>query len=90
MTKVKMQLVGIDGNAFSIMGAFKSEARKQGWTNEEVSGVLKEAMSGDYNHLLATISSHVDMDEEDDNWLDHEDRCEFCGDCDCDGCEDEE
>ncbi len=58
-----MQLVGIDGNAFSIMGAFSSNARRQGWTSEEIKSVLDEAMSGDYNHLLATIASNVDEPE---------------------------
>ena len=33
--KVKMQLVGLDGNAFSLMGAFQREARRQGWTQAE-------------------------------------------------------
>jgi hypothetical protein len=61
--KVSMQLVGIDGNAFSIMGAFSSNARRQGWTSEEIKSVLDEAMSGDYNHLLATIASNVDEPE---------------------------
>ena len=58
-----MQLVGIDGNAFSIMGAFSSNARRQGWTSQEIKSVLDEAMSGDYNHLLATIASNVDEPE---------------------------
>jgi hypothetical protein len=61
--KVSMQLVGIDGNAFSIMGAFSSNARRQGWTSQEIKSVLDEAMSGDYNHLLATIASNVDEPE---------------------------
>jgi hypothetical protein len=88
MTKVKMQLVGIDGNAFSIMGAFKSAARNQGWSQEEIKSVLAEAMKGDYNHLLATIATNVDDSDFDD--IEDEEGCEFCGDCDCDGeCEEE-
>jgi hypothetical protein len=59
MKKVKLELVGLDGNAFSVMGAFKNAARKQGWTPEEITVVLKEAMSGDYNHLLATIMANT-------------------------------
>ena len=59
MKKVKLKLVGTDGNAFAVMGNFKQAARKQGWTNDEVRVVLDEAMSGDYNHLLATIISHT-------------------------------
>lgn len=55
-----MQLVGLDGNAFSIMGAFQKNARKQGWTTDEINAVLNEAKNGDYNHLLATIMDNVD------------------------------
>ncbi len=57
--KVPMQLEGIDGNAFSIMGSFKREAKKSGWTKEEIDEVLNEATSGDYNHLLTTIMEHI-------------------------------
>lgn len=54
--KVKLRLVGIDGNAFSLMGAFSRQARKEGWTKEEIDTVLKDAMSGDYDHLLCVLS----------------------------------
>jgi hypothetical protein len=64
--KVRMQLVGLDGNAFSIMGAFQQKARKQGWTEREIREVLNEAMSGDHNHLLATIMDNVDMPDDDE------------------------
>ena len=60
MDKVKMKLVGIDGNAFSILGRFSLEARRSGWKEEEIKKVTKEAMSGDYNHLLVTIMNNVE------------------------------
>lgn len=56
MKKVKLQLVGLDGNAFSVLGAFQSQASREGWTKQEISEVLDEAMSGDYTHLLSTIA----------------------------------
>ena len=63
--KVKLTLVGLDGNAFSLMGAFKSAARKQGWTADEVAAVTDECMKGDYNHLLCTLMDNtVSEDEE--------------------------
>lgn len=58
--KVRMELVGLNGNAFSIIGAFQLHARRQGWTGDEIQAVLKEASSGDYNHLLRTMIKHVD------------------------------
>jgi len=63
--KVKMQLVGLDSNAYAVMGAFRKNARKQGWTPEEIKVVIDEAMSGDYDHLLATIMDNVDMSDDD-------------------------
>ena len=67
--KVKMQLVGLDGNAFVIMGTWRSNALRQGWSQEEVRAVLKEAQSGDYDHLLATIAMNT---TEPDDWDDED------------------
>ena len=67
--KVKMELVGLDGNAFAIMGTWRSNALRQGWSQEEVRAVLKEAQSGDYDHLLATIAMNT---TEPDNWDDED------------------
>lgn len=58
LPKVKCRLVGEDGNAYSILGRFNNAARKAGWPKEEITKVMNEAMSGDYNHLLATIDKH--------------------------------
>lgn len=57
MKKVNLKLTGLDGNAFSIMGAFQRQARKENWTKEEINAVLDDAMSSDYNHLLSTIAN---------------------------------
>ena len=61
--KVKLDLVGLDGNAFVLMGAFKKQARKEGWTSDEVTAVMNECMSGDYDHLLCTLMDHCDSDD---------------------------
>lgn len=58
--KAKCRLVGVDGNAFSIMGHFSYCAKQSGWTKEEIDVVMKEAKSSDYEHLLATIAAHCD------------------------------
>jgi hypothetical protein len=59
MKKITLQLVGLDGNAFSIVGAFRHQARREGWSSEEIEEVSKKAMSSDYDHLLQTIISHT-------------------------------
>jgi hypothetical protein len=53
---VKGTLLGIDGNAFAIMGHFSKVARREGWSKDEIKEVLDDAMSGDYNHLVYTIN----------------------------------
>jgi hypothetical protein len=60
MKKVKMKLVGLDGNAFSLMGAFQQNARRQGWNKEEIDVVIKKCMSGDYNNLLRVLMEHTE------------------------------
>jgi hypothetical protein len=57
--RVELELVGLDGNAFSLMGAFRAQAQKEGWTQAEIKEVLNECMSGDYNHLLQTLMEHT-------------------------------
>lgn len=72
-TKVKVQMVGQNGNAFAIMGRWQAAARKGGWTPAEIKEVIDNATSGDYNYLLATIMEWVKFLE------DEETEC-------CDGC----
>lgn len=62
---VNLNLVGLDSNAFSLMGAFARQARKEGWTKEEISAVTEECVKGDYNHLLVTL---MNVCENKDDW----------------------
>ena len=58
MKQINLKLVGIDGNAFCLMGAFRRQAKKEGWTEEELKIVLDKAMSSDYNNLLRVLGEH--------------------------------
>lgn len=58
--KITLDLDGMDGNAFAVMGAFSKQARREGWTPEEIKSVLDEAKGGDYDHLLQTIMAHCE------------------------------
>lgn len=58
--KVTLQLEGLDGNAFALLGAFVAQARKEGWAKEETEAVVKEATAGDYQHLLAVLVDHTE------------------------------
>lgn len=59
--KVNLELVGMDGNAFNLLGAFDAQARREGWTEDEITAVVNEATSGDYDHLLATLVLHSNV-----------------------------
>lgn len=64
--KVKLNLEGVDGNAFVLMGAFSRAARHQGWSESDIKSVLDDAKSSDYDHLVATLVSHCDDIEDDE------------------------
>ena len=58
---VHVQLTGQDGNAFAVMGAVQRALRKAGASKDEINQYLKDAMSGDYNHLLSTTMEWVEV-----------------------------
>jgi len=72
--KVNLELVGLDGNAFSLMGAFQKQARREGWTKEEIQSVLDECKSSDYNHLLCVLMDHCETPEDENDGEDYVDR----------------
>ena len=60
MKNLNLKLVGLDGNAFMLLGAFSRQAKKEGWSKEKIDTVMTEAMNGDYEHLLSILSSHCE------------------------------
>lgn len=66
--KIKLNLIGLDGNAFSLMGAFQRQARREGWNDDEIKNVIDEAKKGDYSHLLMTLDSHCEAEKDDDDY----------------------
>ena len=67
--KVKLNLVGLDGNAFNLLAQFRRAARKQGWSHEDIKAVIEDATSGNYDHLLCVLMEHT---EPDDGSTDHQ------------------
>ena len=59
----KYTLVGVDGNAFSIMGYTAKALKKEG-LRDLVDQMHEEAMSSDYNNLVAVCMKYVDMANE--------------------------
>lgn len=62
--RVALDLVGLDGNAFVILGAFRRQAKREGWTETEIKTVTDEAMDGDYDHLLRVMIVHCDATDQ--------------------------
>jgi hypothetical protein len=58
--KVKGTLIGVNGNAFALMGHFQRLAQRQGWTRQEIDAVLDKARQGNYNHLVNTLDEHME------------------------------
>lgn len=59
--ELEVQLTGIDGNAFSIIGTVTQALRRHGVSREEINEFRDEAMSGDYNNVLQTCMRWVDV-----------------------------
>ena len=58
---IEVQLTGKDGNAFAILGSVSRALKDHGVDKSEINEFGKEAMSGDYNHLLQTAMEWVDV-----------------------------
>ena len=54
--KVKLNLVGQNGNAFVLLSLFRQRAKLEKWTKEEIQAVLDKAMDSDYSNLLTILS----------------------------------
>lgn len=58
----ELDLIGLDGNAFSIMHAARNAMRRFGYSKELQDQYMKEAMSGDYNNLLLVTSQYCETE----------------------------
>ena len=72
--KITLTLTGLDGNAFALLGAFRRQARKEGWTDIEIAEVNDEATSGDYARLVTTLDAHCRTQAEIDDEGETEDE----------------
>ena len=92
---IGVNLMGVDGNAFSLIGSVSDALRRGGVPRDIISEFRQEATSGDYDNVLATIGKWVRIDlhdESDDDESDDDESdelyCGWCGDdhqdCECD------
>ena len=59
-TKVQVNLVGEDGNAFAILGRVR-KALWEGDYKDLIEQFTKEATSGDYDHLMQVVMEYVEV-----------------------------
>ena len=60
MKEEKYTLIGVDGNAFSVMGYVLKAMKREHCKKEEIDAYTKDAMSSDYYHLLSV--SHATLE----------------------------
>lgn len=58
MEKPTLELSGVDGNAFMLLGKARKVALKNNMDWEKINA---EATSGDYDHLLQTLMQYFDV-----------------------------
>lgn len=73
-------LVGINGNAYSIMGYVRDAMHDAKMTSYDIDAYIKDATSSDYNHLVAVSCEMIDRvneilglndyDEDEDDYMD--------------------
>ena len=59
--KKKYNLVGVDGNAYSLMGYTANAMKTEDFSKQEIDDVMKNAMSSDYNHLIVVLDEQIQL-----------------------------
>ena len=58
---IKVNLKGVDRNAFNILGVVGKAMRRGGVSQADRDAFFAEATSGDYNHLLQTVMRTINV-----------------------------
>ncbi len=59
---ITVNIIGQNGNAFCILGICKRVMEHAKLPQTEIDAFMTEAMSGDYDHLLATVVSWFEVE----------------------------
>lgn len=63
----KYSLVGVDGNAFAILGYTKKALRESGH-GDLVDKMISEAMGGDYFRLMMVCCGYINIANGEEDW----------------------
>lgn len=77
MNKLKVKLVGQNGNIFNILGIASRALKEAGYADEAKEMQIKVFASDSYEEALAIVLQYVDDGDEADD--DEECECEECG-----------
>lgn len=58
--KIKYSLVGIDGNAFAIMGYTTKCMKRENKSKSEINNYMNKATSSNYDHLVSVSLDIID------------------------------
>ena len=58
--KKEYSLIGVNGNAFSIMGYVRQAMKETNFNKKEIEAYIKDATSSDYDHLLTVSIDMID------------------------------
>lgn len=61
MEKPIVNLLGQDGNAFTVIGLCMKAARQAKWSAEKITQIQNEMMASDYDNLLATAYKYFEV-----------------------------
>lgn len=50
----------ISSDAFGMMAAFNRQAKKEGWSKEEIQKVIRHAEEGTYEELIQTLMRYIE------------------------------
>ena len=53
-------LVGVNGNAYAVMGYTAKAMRREGFSKDEVEKMHSEAIADDYDNLLRVCMGYID------------------------------
>lgn len=59
---ITVELIGIDSNAFSILGACTRAMKRARLPESEIEAFTTEATNSDYNHLLITCTEWFNVE----------------------------
>lgn len=61
--EITIRIIGVNGNAFNILGICTAEMRKYHLPKSEIDAFFKEATSGNYDDLLCVVMKWFNVEQ---------------------------